>query len=213
MTHKFKRYVNPPFKQVSYVLYNSNKECLLVDIGGHASEIIDFIKRNDLVPLAFLFTHAHCDHVAGVTKVWDEFQIPLYMHEGDTKILEQASFYWHFIAPKILFFGPSLDQMSIFPSNTLLLGDFSIDIMHVPGHTPGSCFLKTGNIIFTGDTLLKDTIGRTDLVGGNRKDLLTSLQSLPKFSEDDILLPGHGEPFTPSELDEFNFDYQNCRSK
>lgn len=212
MTLSFERFVNPPFSQVTYLIRNRLRECILVDPGGHHDEILNLIDREALRFCGILLTHAHCDHVAGVMPIAERFDAPIYVHPKERGILEYSGVYWKFIAPGRPFHGPKWERVQTFPGDELQLGEFHLNIIPAPGHTPGSCLVRCDDIVLTGDTVFKNTIGRTDLVGGDPKRLTETIAQFPEFSEQTIFLPGHGPQFTAADLRRENRQFNDIRS-
>ena len=204
---------NPPFKEMCYLVANSDKDCFIIDPGGRSDEIISHIDTNYLNLRGILFTHAHCDHVAGALPIFEKYAVGMYMHKDETTILEKSNFFWMFVAGSLPFLGPSNSQMRFFSLNFFSIPGFDFNIFHTPGHSPGSCIINYDNYFFTGDTIMKEYIGRSDLFGGNRLDLACSIKSLPDFPNDTIFLPGHGSPFTKTELLKHNLDYKKYKNE
>lgn len=209
---QYKRFVNPPFSECCYLLFNDQSECLVIDPGGSVPEIMDFISERDLSPLAILFTHTHCDHVAGTGPLARSFGIPMYMAEQDRPILETSATYWQFIAKGLPFDAPTWDEMTPFPGDRFSIGGYSIAVIPAPGHTPGSCILRIGTFVLTGDTFFLKKVGRCDLVGGDKEQLRKSIHALPAFEEDDIFLPGHGPVFDREQLLKTNSEFCEIRN-
>ncbi len=158
---------------------------------GEKSVLIDAGPRIDLDVELVLLTHAHFDHVANLEPLRKR-GAKAYMHPMDRELL--ASF-WSFGK----FFGvegpvPQVDED--LNEGVLDLGWVRIEVLHTPGHTPGSCCFLIDGILFTGDTLFKGTFGRTDLPGGDRRDMARSLRRILSLSPDILVLPGHGEATT-----------------
>jgi glyoxylase-like metal-dependent hydrolase (beta-lactamase superfamily II) len=169
---------------------------LVVDTGsGNAfaemrSEIKD---KCDVTKVkTILNTHNHFDHTGGDQKFRDWLKAEIVIHENDRDALENGS-------NLAEMFGAvsrtiTVDR-SLRDKNVIKTQNFSFEVVHTPGHTPGSICLydKMKKILISGDTLFEDSIGRTDLQGGNKQDMQKSLQRLSKLGIN-YLLPGHGEP-------------------
>jgi len=144
--------------------------------------------------VAFIvLTHGHFDHVFYVNKLSTHYNALIYIHELDLDIMLGSAAYGEY------FYGEKFEK----PENLVLLrgseifnfnGLGSITIIHTPGHTPGSICILVGRLLFTGDTLFKGAVGRTDLPGGSMELLKKSLTKLLSLPGDYEVLPGHGPP-------------------
>ncbi|MCM8819854.1 MAG: MBL fold metallo-hydrolase [Candidatus Omnitrophica bacterium] len=169
-----------------YIIYNKfTKVAFLVDAPTEIEEVKNFINKNGLNLLFILITHAHFDHIAGLGVLDYKF----YIHEKDYPLLKN-----HLLNGSSLFGEPiSIKKEPIFYKGDVLEFDkFIVEILHTPGHTPGSVCLKLGNWLFTGDTIFFDSIGRTDIPLAEEKLLLKSIRKILTLDDDIIIYPGHG---------------------
>lgn len=178
---------------------NDDNEALVVDPGSDAEGIIAIIEHNNCQPLAVLATHAHFDHVGAVAEVIGHYSIPFYLHRSDRALLKRMNLFKMVVekgsALRIPDITHDLSKMGV----SFSIGGFTIEVMTTPGHTPGGvCLLIDGNI-FTGDTVLPEGVGRTDLPGGDPDALAFSVDRLEKLSGALVAHPGHG-PSMPLEL-------------
>lgn len=193
-------FVFNPFQENTYIIYNDEKQCWIVDPGMHNTvelrHFTDYISEHKLVPQSIINTHAHIDHIFGVAAVTDLYKIPFGIHEKDLPVLNSAQgaaamFGFDFGAvPKADFY--------IKDNNPLPLGEDEVDVRFVPGHSPGSVafYYKPGNWVIAGDALFNGSIGRTDLPGGNHNQLITSIKTqLLMLPEETRVHSGHG-PYT-----------------
>jgi glyoxylase-like metal-dependent hydrolase (beta-lactamase superfamily II) len=168
---------------------------VVIDPGGDPAVLIPALHglRSDISYV--LLTHGHFDHMTAAAAVTAEFSIPCLIHPADARLLRHAPFY------AISF---DKEQLTV-PSAVLCLDaqgapDLSaagIKVLAAPGHTPGGVFYVVGQLVFSGDTLLRELVGRTDQPGGNRADLTASIESLLGSMPDEaVILPGHGRPWT-----------------
>ncbi|ASK63200.1 hypothetical protein CFK37_14110 [Virgibacillus phasianinus] len=175
-----------------YLIYNET-DALIIDPGGDAKEVIDFFKDKAYKPRAILLTHAHFDHIGAVDELRKRYQIDVYLHENESDWL---------LEPKkngsILFTStPITTRMAEHELNEgkMQIGSFTFDVLHTPGHSPGSvCFVfRDAGIIIGGDLLFNQGVGRTDLPGGDTKQLMESIRTkLYTLTDDMIVYPGHG---------------------
>ena len=190
-----------PVQENTYLLYNEHKECIIIDPGCYydheKEELKSFINLNKLQPKFLLNTHCHLDHVFGNKFIAEEYKITLNSHPFEKKILELAP------ASGLMFNLPfdnyQGEVIYLEEGDKIFLGDDELEVIHAPGHSPGSiCFYcKKQHFIIGGDVLFYSSIGRTDLPGGNHEHLISSIkQKLFKLPEDTEVYPGHGSPTT-----------------
>lgn len=173
------------------VMCEDTKEAMIVDLGGESEEIIKKSKELDFKINCIVLTHGHGDHIAGIPGLLSVIDCPVYIHEKDEEML---------LSPKLnLTAVMSTEEISIKPDgllkdgDILKVGNLEIKVIHTPGHTMGGISLKVGDYLITGDTLFKGSIGRTDLHGGSYDTIIDSVNSkLLTYSDDTIILPGHG---------------------
>ena len=176
-----------------YFLIEDNS-CLIIDPADDASFILEELQRQQLNLIGMLATHGHFDHVMAVGEIQQSINLPLLIHEKDTFLinrLEQTAKHFLGYKPIIL----SINNVKNFPPSPRLRWASKLKIIHTPGHTPGSCcfYFKDENALFTGDTLFKDGIGRTDLSYSSKEDLKKSLKKIFKLPRETIVYAGHGE--------------------
>lgn len=195
----------------TYVVFDpDSKECAIIDPGMSVPEeeqaIEDFLAEKGLTLTQIINTHLHIDHVAGIPFLREKYGVPVLAHEGDKnlglKIKHQAAA-----------FGLNLDIDGIEVTQYLKAGDkikigkVELEVISVPGHSKGSIALydPEGHFLISGDALFKGSIGRTDLPGGNYRELIDSISSeLLTLPDDTIVLPGHGPASTIGEEKQSN---------
>lgn len=173
-------------------------DAIVVDPGQRAMDRLRrILDENRLTPAAVLLTHGHIDHIWSAQKVADTYGCPTYIHPEDRFMLTdpikgfgprvaQLAFGMLFSEPKQLV---ELDK----DGQTLDFDGVSVTVDHTPGHTRGSVVFRVHETVFTGDTLFRSSVGRTDLPGGSGRDLLTSIVTkLLVLDDDTVVLPGHG---------------------
>jgi glyoxylase-like metal-dependent hydrolase (beta-lactamase superfamily II) len=187
-----------------YIVYdNKTKECYIIDPGAEGEKIISFIREKKLKPIGIINTHGHIDHIGANRKIKKEFNIPLMIHSKDGSFLtgKQNLFFSFFLNSQS---SPPAD-LFIEEGQKLRIGDCFLEVIHTPGHTPGSISLKSNGFVISGDTLFAGGVGRTDLPGGSWELLLKSIKTkLFSLPEDLIVLPGHGDLTTIKEEKEKN---------
>jgi hydroxyacylglutathione hydrolase len=186
------------------------REAIFVDPGDELEKITAILDRHGLKVTAIVITHAHIDHVAGAAKLRAVTGAPVYMNEQDRELLDHLDVQadWIGVEPPP---RPEVDQATA-DGSTLLLGQTDFQIMHTPGHTQGSlCLWIPGeNTVVAGDTLFRDSIGRTDLPGGDTRKILESIKTrLLELPESAVVIPGHGPRTTIGREKERNPFLQN----
>jgi hydroxyacylglutathione hydrolase len=136
------------------------------------------------------------DHIGAVSDLIQKYKIPFYLNKKDEKLLKQANLYKILFESKESVVIPSFDRDFGQESAKFSIGNFFIEIVSTPGHTPGSVCIQVGKNIFVGDTLLSSGPGSTHLPGGNQFEMDESINKLQKLPEDLCVYPGHGRPFT-----------------
>ncbi|MET1014469.1 MAG: MBL fold metallo-hydrolase [Paenisporosarcina sp.] len=191
-----------PLQTNCYVVSNKNRECLIFDPGEEGLKLIKEIKKLQLKPLAIVLTHAHFDHIGAVDIVRDEFNLPVFIHRAEkdwlTNPIKNGSSRFNDL-PNIV--GRPADIL-LDEESMLEIGSFSFQVIHTPGHSPGSLtfWFSHEEFAIVGDTLFQGSIGRTDLPNGNVTELMKSIhQKLLTLPEQTICYPGHGQPTTPVE--------------
>jgi hydroxyacylglutathione hydrolase len=184
-----------PLQTNCYILSNDEQDCVIFDPGEEAAKLIQYIQTKKLKPLAVLLTHAHFDHIGALDEIRSFFHIPAYIHEKEAKWLLDPA-----LNGSQLFSGGEPIRLKpaekiLTKENELEIGSFSFKLFETPGHSPGSLsyYLEEKGMVFSGDVLFKDSIGRTDLLGGNHDQLMKSIhEKLLVLPEDTIVLSGHG---------------------
>ncbi|AVQ47276.1 MBL fold metallo-hydrolase [Clostridium botulinum] len=173
-----------------YLLIDQDK-CAIIDPGGDPEDIIKTIEDNSLMPQFILLTHGHIDHVGGVEAIKDKYDIPFYINKKDEDLIKEAGYiFGNFGKYK------SADEYLV-EGKVFQLGNLKIKAIETPGHSPGGMSFLVNNVIFTGDTLFRESIGRSDFIGGSHNTLINSIQSKIVVLEPDIyVLPGHGPEST-----------------
>ena len=169
---------------------DGSDQCAVVDPGDDGQQVANLIQGLKLTPVAILLTHSHFDHVLGIPglrETWPD--LPVYCHPTD--IPEEVSeTMFGMTVPTVTAFG------NVTPYNegdTVAVGPLTVKVIHTPGHTKGSVTLMVEGegVLFTGDTLFRGSMGRTDLPGGSYADLTASLKKLAALPGDYKVYPGH----------------------
>jgi len=159
-------------------LVSSGKELVIVDPGTNPQKILREIENLGLELKSIILTHSHFDHISAVPEIKKKTEAKILTHE-----IERYSLNFPI-------------DVSLKEGDEIKIGKEVLKVLHTPGHTPGSICLLGKNFVFTGDTLFKNGVGRTDLPGGSAEYLKKSLQKLSKFLKPGMIIyPGHGEIF------------------
>ena len=183
-----------------YVLRESEtaKDCLIVDTGLEAGELVDFLSEHKLNAVAVVLTHGHADHITGIGALRAKFpNLKVYIHKLDSKMLTKPMSNLSILTGR--FFKTEPADFSIEDGATIEQAGIKLKVLHTPGHTPGGICLYSEEhaIIFVGDTLFADSVGRTDFPGGSMTKLIKGIkEKLCVLPDDTIVYPGHGPATT-----------------
>lgn len=167
----------------------------VIDAGDYDETLLTLIEQSGIKELKYILcTHAHFDHVSGVGRLKKKFpEAKILVGEDDAAALNDD------VLSVAAFFGtpffPCEADDTLCDGDEIAVGDTVLKVISAPGHTPGGVmfFCETENVIFTGDTLFKGSVGRTDLCGGDARKLLETLQKIKKLPADCKVFCGHGE--------------------
>ena len=187
--------VEPYFGENMYILIDEEtKKCAVVDPGGASDKILNYIKANALELEYIILTHGHGDHIGAVNKIKSQTNVKVIAHNDEKELLndnrKNLSYSMHC--------GPQeLDaDIYVHDKDKLELGNLKLSFIHTPGHTKGCMCIRVNDDMFTGDTLFAGSIGRTDLYGGDYKQIEKSLRKLAKYEDKVKIHPGHGPSST-----------------
>ncbi|MEN9547803.1 MAG: hypothetical protein RIR12_394 [Bacteroidota bacterium] len=192
-----KSFTFSPVQENTYILYNEKGDCCIIDPGCYFPKERDDLKtgieKTNLNPILLLNTHCHLDHVFGNKFVNDTWALPLHIHALEKPVLDfapQAGNMWQL--PFDNYEGP---LVYIKEGEKIKVGDDELAILLVPGHSPGSIafYNEAGGFIIGGDVLFRESIGRTDLPGGNYETLLQSIHThFFTLPDETKVYSGHG---------------------
>lgn len=179
----------------TYIVGKINQNCLIIDLGNKDKNIIKYVKDNYSLVEGILLTHGHYDHIQAVEAFIKEFdyEIPIYLSINDEKLLSDANLNCSTINGKEV--KVSFNPVFIKSEEEIVFKSFNVKPIFTPYHTSGSiCYLLPDeNALFTGDSLFKLSIGRTDLPTFSPDKMHKSLSKISKLSEYLTIYPGHGE--------------------
>lgn len=194
-------FVFNPYQENTYLIYSDKGECLIIDPGMSSKreedEFVSFIQQENLLPVALLNTHCHVDHVLGNKFIADTYGLMPQFHEGETPLLVEVQNY----APQmgIRYDVSPIGETFLDEESLITIGQYTLTCILAPGHSPAHlCFYSADfNFLIGGDVLFRNSIGRTDLPGGNHAQLLDSIsKKIYALPDETTVYPGHGPSTT-----------------
>ena len=190
-----------PVQENTYVLSGEKDACFIIDpgcyFGNERAALQEYIEQQGLSPIMLLNTHCHLDHVFGNKFVGETWDLPLHLHEKEVPVLAAAPQWgrdWD-----MPFENYRGELIFLAPGDSITLGNDRLDMLFLPGHSPGSIgfYCAAQGFLIGGDVLFRESIGRTDFPGGDHETLLDSIRrQLWPLPDETIVYPGHGEPTT-----------------
>ena len=197
------RLVVSPFETNCYIVAcpprslgdESTREAVIIDPGDEAHLISDAVYGCDVTVTGIVNTHGHADHIGANAALKGEFDCPIMVHELDARFLtDPEANLSTSLGPGMV--SPPADRL-LKEGDEIAVGSLTLKVIHTPGHTPGGICLLGADVVFSGDTLFMDGIGRTDFPGGSQEQLMRSIRSKLLILPDDTLVyPGHGPSTT-----------------
>ena len=190
----------------SFLAVSDKKNAVLIDAPGNNTEIIETLSRENLTLRYILLTHAHCDHIEGLTELREKTGAEVVIHKNDRNALNNSYYnLTEFFGLPSVNYGGSVKEVS--DGDIIRLDGTEIKVIHTPGHTPGSIMYMMEKCVFSGDTIFEGSIGRTDMPGGDISVMRESLRKIAKIAAehgDYTMYPGHGEITTFKHELEYN---------
>lgn len=190
-----------PVQTTCYIISNENK-AIVVDPAANANQIIRYLGTKKLELEAVLLTHGHFDHIGAVNELVAKYQVPIYAHKKEQEYFENPEVNLSPMIYERLILNKDFEYRFIADQEMIDCLGLRVKAFHVPGHTTGSLcyYFESEELVFTGDTLFKHSIGRTDFIYGNHDQLVKGIRgkllSLPPHT---LVYPGHGECTTIEE--------------
>lgn len=189
-------------RENTYIVSDETKECVIIDCGAFYEEekqaIKKYIEKNQLIPKHLVATHGHIDHNIGNKFIFDTYGLKVEVHKDDEKLMQMLPEMAQQLCNVTLDYEfPPIGKF-LTGENTINFGNHTFTLFETPGHSQGCIMLycKEENVLFTGDTLFKGSIGRTDFIGGSMFQIIQSLRMISQLPDETIVLPGHGEQTT-----------------
>lgn len=199
-----KQYTLGPIENNNYLVVNeTTKDAALIDATGMSDELVKDVENLNCNVRYILLTHGHFDHITGVQELKEYFGAKVLMNELDMDWVKNINLVLpqFDISPVEI---PVIDEF-INDGDKIKIGGLIFKVISTPGHTKGGVCYLIENVLFSGDTLFRDCVGRCDLPGGNYKDIQKSIkEKLFTLPEDTIVYPGHGAPTSIGYEKEFN---------
>lgn len=198
-----------PLQENTYLLWNEKRNTIIIDPGcyftAEEETLQNFIESKNLTPVQLINTHCHIDHVFGLKWVAIKYSLELYIHRKEEQVLQ-------FAPVTGMMWGLSVDLYKgpfhfLEHGDVINLNDDKLKVLLTPGHSPGSICLYSSaqNFVIGGDVLFLESIGRTDLPGGNHQQLLESIkEQLFVLHDETIVYPGHGLQTTIGHEKKYN---------
>ena len=186
-----------PIQENTYILYNEFNDCIIIDPGCYfdveKEKLVAFITDNKLTPKMLINTHCHLDHVFGNKFISEKYNLTLKIHENEKAVLA-------FAPTSGLMYNMPFDNYKgefilLSAGDTISLGKDVLKVLLVPGHSPGSLafYCAEDKFVISGDALFKNSVGRSDLPGGNHEQLIKSIkENLLSLPHDTVVYSGHG---------------------
>lgn len=187
-----------PWQENTFILSDETNECVIIDPGclsvAEQGQLVEFIQSNSLKPVALLHTHLHLDHVFGTRFIAEKYNLQPQAHIGDEFLIDQTKNYAVQFGVQLEDNPPPLGNY-LTEEETVNFGQSSLKVLHLPGHSPGGVafYSAKDNFVIAGDVLFRESIGRTDLPGGDYETLISGIQTkLLTLPDETVVYPGHG---------------------
>lgn len=190
-----------PLQENCYVISDETNECVIIDCGAFTEderkEITDYISSSGLKPVHLLATHGHFDHNLGIGAIQEAFGVKLKIHRADEQQIRSISQQAQDFMGMLINFTPQIDSF-LCGGDTIKFGTHTLQCIAAPGHSMGGLlfYCEEEKALFSGDTLFRLSIGRTDLPGGSMFMIINSLRQLCQLPDDVVVYPGHGPSTT-----------------
>ncbi len=197
-----KNFIVGPLESNCYLYGDEkSKKAVLIDPGDEGKKIFQFVRSHGWELTAILITHGHPDHLAALPYLKKQVNVPVYLHREDHLFLTNFDYTLVPFLEKIILKPEKFFQ----DGEEIAAGEKKLKVLFTPGHSPGGICLLGEGIVFTGDTLFCQSIGRTDLPGGDSQKLFNSIRTkLFNLPDQTIIYPGHGESSTIGEEKKHN---------
>ena len=188
---EYKKIVTGQLDVNTYVIPHADGTCLVIDPSDGCGEVIKYLKKESLRPLAIVLTHGHFDHIMGIPEVIGAFgSVKVFIHDGDRGMLADPKNNGSILMGDSFAHTENVEPLT---EGKMSIGAFEFGVLHTPGHTQGGCDFLFEDVCFCGDTIFAGSVGRTDLPGGNHDQLIRSInEKILTLPPQTTLCPGHG---------------------
>ncbi len=199
---EIRKFTVNPLHENCYIVSDDTKECVIIDCGAYTDAerkaIKDYIDGNSLTPKHLLLTHGHIDHCVGNGFIAKEYGLKPEVHIKEQRLMELLPMQSEMILGETLKEAMPAVGKYFTGKDTVVFGNHTFEIIETPGHSPGGVFFycKDEKVAFSGDTLFKGSIGRTDFMGGSMFQIIQSLRMICQLEDGTKVCPGHGDDTT-----------------
>ena len=189
---KVERFLTGILSTNCYVAWNEQtKEAVIVDPAAYSKKLAEFLREEGLKPQAVLLTHGHFDHIMGLDALLEEYPVPVYVHEAEKGLIADPKTNLSLTYTNGYVFE---DATYVTDGQKIAAAGVTFEVLFTPGHTSGGCcyYAETENMLFSGDTLFRCSVGRSDLPTGDETTLIRSIkEKLLVLPENTVVYPGH----------------------
>lgn len=189
---KVERFLTGILSTNCYVAWNEQtKEAVIVDPAAYCKKLAEFLREEGLKPQAVLLTHGHFDHIMGLDALLEEYPVPVYVHEAEKGLIADPKTNLSLTYTNGYVFE---DATYVTDGQKIAAAGMTFEVLFTPGHTSGGCcyYAETENMLFSGDTLFRCSVGRSDLPTGDETTLIRSIkEKLLVLPENTVVYPGH----------------------
>lgn len=189
---KVERFLTGILSTNCYVAWNEQtKEAVIVDPAAYSKKLAEFLREEGLKPQAVLLTHGHFDHIMGLDALLEEYPVPVYVHEAEKGLIADPKTNLSLTYTNGYVFE---DATYVTDGQKIAAAGVTFEVLFTPGHTSGGCcyYAETENMLFSGDTLFRCSVGRSDLPTGDETKLIRSIkEKLLVLPENTVVYPGH----------------------
>ena len=193
------KFVFNPIQENTYIVWDESKECIIVDAGNLSARedrvLADFIEEQGLKPVLVVNTHCHFDHILGVEFVRSTYDAKFAASSADNAIMLGSREHCAMFGLEVGELPTTID-IDLASTEEIHFGNSTLRVIPTPGHTPGgvSLYHEASKSLFTGDTLFRESIGRTDLPGGDYPTIMNSIvKHILPLGDEVVIYPGHSD--------------------
>lgn len=194
-----KKITSGKWRENCYVIKGDGLRVIIIDPGEECDEILRVLKLNNYQVSYIVCTHAHYDHISSVHEIKEEYSANFLLNSLDSELLSKANFYRYIFGGEKKITIPKID-IDLLAITSFKFDSLDLSVIFMPGHTAGSTGILINGCLFSGDTIFSGGLGRVDLPGGNKEQLMKSVRDLSLLPMDTVIYPGHGQSMILSEF-------------